>query len=162
MKILITDDGYLSESADKPIVGRRYVLQDAEDATLKQNNAFHALVLEYWKWGGHPKYGGDGYTDFRDKIKRDLGAGFESFVYATIEDGRPRLYLAKQYEDIPEDVRQAPDLKLLIRGKLKSWADYKKKERQKTIDNLLDDIRANGCNTDKMNEIIEGMSDERP
>lgn len=117
--------------------------------------------MEYWRCGGHPKYGGDGYVIFRDKIKRDLGAGFESWVYADIIDGQPRIYKTDSFDDIPERIRTDKYKAEIIRGKLKSWSDYTKRERQKTIDNLLDDIRANGCNTAKMEKIIIGMMEDK-
>ena len=161
MKILITDNGYLTESKDIPEIGRRYTLTGAEDGTIRQNAAFHALVKEYWKSGLHPKYGGDDYSSFRDQIKRTIGAGFESFVYAEIRGGKARIFQVKQYDQIPLSIRQDTDLKEIIQGKLKSWSDYTVKNRRETIDNLIDDMTAAGVNSAKFQEIIEGMKNDK-
>ena len=161
IKILITgDDEHIAQSKVKPEEGMFYNLEPTGKGTLSQNSAFHALVMEFWRWGGHPKYGGDPFSVFRDKIKRDLGTGFAAYVYADISGGKPRIFQVDNFEAIPEHVRSDSDRATLIQGKLKSWIDYTKKERQQTIDNLLDDIRACGCNTPKMDMIIEGMQDE--
>jgi hypothetical protein len=161
MKILVTEPGrYIEQSKDVPEIGCTYLLEDSVYGSNAQNSAFHALVMEYWRSGLHPKYGGSPYDEFRDRIKLTLGAGFEAYVYAVIENGKPRIYQVKKYEDIPEDVRTDPDYRGMIRGKLKSWADYNKKERQRTIDNLLDDMIATGVNSEKFQEIMEGMKGE--
>jgi hypothetical protein len=163
MKILITEVGHYSvESQDFPEVGRYYNLEDAVEGTRAQGKTFHALIKVWWESGQHPKWGGGPFADFKDLIKRDLGAGFESFVYATIDinpDGfyRPRIHTAKTFEEVPEHIRKDPDMKLMIRGRLKSWADYTKKERQKTIDNVIDDMLANGVSSKKFDEILKGI-----
>ena len=158
MKILILSDGsYMSESKDKPGIGKRYNLEDAVSGTTAQNKAFHALVQEYWKSGLHPKYGGDDFSSFRDQIKRTLGAGFESFVYADILGGKARIKQVKIYDEIPEFIRHDKDLKEIVQGKLKSWSDYSKKQRQNTIDNVINDMISNGVNTKKFQEILEGL-----
>ena len=162
MKILITEPGRFSEmSKDVPEVGRYYFLEDADNWRHTLNRAFHALLMVYWRSGVHPKYGGCGYEEFRDQIKRTLGAGFASYVYADIIDGKPKIYHVDSYDKIPEHIRLDPDLKEMVRGKLKSWADYTKKEQQRTVDNLIDDMAANGVNSDKFNEILEGMSERK-
>lgn len=159
MKILITgEETFLPQSTDHPQEGRYYVLEDAESGSHAQNKAFHALVQEYWKSGLHPKYGGDPFSTFRDKIKRDLGAGFEAFVYADIENGRPRIHQVKRLDEIPEHITSDPEMAQMVQGKLKSWGNYTKKERTRTIDNLLDDMTSAGVCSKKFDEIREGMS----
>jgi uncharacterized protein YbjQ (UPF0145 family) len=161
MTILILPGSYFQvESADAPVEGRRYILEDATTGTSAQNKTFHALVKEYWKSGLHPKYGGELYSAFRDQIKRTLGAGFESFVYADYINGKARIKQVKTYDEIPEHIRQDADLKELVQGKLKSWSDYGKKQRQQTIDNLIDDATAAGVNSKKWNEILKGMEEK--
>ncbi len=158
MKVLILEGlKYLTESADIPEVGKRYYLEDATTGTQAQNKTFHALVLEYWKSGKHPKYGGEPYAIFRDQIKRTLGAGFESFVYADLIKNRPKIFKVDSYEDIPLVIRESPDLKEIIQGKLKSWANYTVKQRRETIDNIIDDATAAGVNSAKWLEILEGI-----
>ena len=81
MIIQITPDGFIHLSGDAPEVGRKYALEDATDGTQAQNRAFHPLVMEFFKSGCH-SYTCSSWQELKDFIKRDLGAGFESFVYA--------------------------------------------------------------------------------
>jgi len=159
MKVCITAPGaYLAIGSDIPVVGQVYTLEDAAAGTEAQNKAFHSLVQEYWKSGSH-SYGAENFDDFRNQIKRKIGAGFEAYVYAVIENGKPMIKDAKKYNEIPEQVREDPEWKLLIRGRLKSWSDYGKKERRETLDNLISEMHQAGINSKKFNEILDGMGD---
>jgi len=149
MIILITPDGYTHESGDAPEVGRRYALELADTPTQRQNKAFHALVQEYWTSGAH-SYPAKTFGEFREYIKRDLGAGFESFVYAT-PDG---IKKAATREEIPPEYNNAR----YAVGKLKSWSDYTKKERTETIDRLIAEMIQAGVNSKKFAEILEGIA----
>lgn len=149
-------DKYKCMSSDIPEVGKIYYLEDAAEGSLEQNKAFHALVHEYFRSGCH-SYQAKNFDEFRNQIKRKLGAGFEAFVYAVLENGRPVIKDARTYESIPESVRADPDLKLLVRGRLKSWSDYTKKERIKTIDRLISEMHQSGVQTKKFEEIQSGM-----
>ena len=161
MKILITDVGKFSvESVDAPETGRYYFLEDAAHGTQAQNKLAHALIGEYWKSGLHPKYGGDPFDSFRDQLKRTLGEGFESFVYAEIRGGKARIFQVENYEDIPKYIREDPELKEIIRGRLKSWSNYTNKQRRKFIDALIDEMTAAGVNSAKFQEILEGIHED--
>lgn len=149
MVILITDDGYIVESGDAPAVGRRYYLEDATTGTLAQGRAFHALIQEYWRSGAH-SYNVKTFDEFRDWIKRDLGAGFDSYVWAD-ETG---IHKAKSLDEIPSDARAD---KSRILGKLKSWSDYTSKERRETIDRVIAEMHQAGVTSRKFNEILDGM-----
>jgi len=153
---IVAPGEYLTDSKDEPIVGRRYALEDAASGTTAQNKAFHALVSEYWRSGAH-SYHAANFEDFRNQIKRHLGAGFEAFVYAEIDGGKPVIKDAPTYEDIPTAVRADPDLKHLVRGRLKSWSDYTKRERCDTLDRLIAEMQQVGVNTKKFMAILEGM-----
>lgn len=142
-----------------PIVGHDYDLEEATEGTEKQRNTREALIMAYWKAGVHPKYGGEGYTTFRDKLKRDIGAGFDKYIYAVIVDNKPKIKTAKKKEDIPHEVLSDPDMKDMIQGKLKSCSRYGKKANASFIDNIILDGTANGCNTTEWNNIINGMND---
>jgi len=162
MKILITEPGrYIEQSKDAPEVGRAYNLEDATTGTGAQGRTFEALVMVYWKAGVHPKYGGCPYEEFRDQIKRTLGAGFAYYVYADIVDGKPKIYKVKKFDEIPDHVRQDPDMQDMIRGRLKSRAHYTKKELQKTIDALIDDMLAAGVANKKFDEILNGLEERK-
>jgi hypothetical protein len=156
MRIQITPDGYITQDSDAPIVGRSYYLEDATSGTTAQNKAFHALITEYFK-SGCSSYEAKSYDDFRNDIKRRLGAGFVAFVYAVIENGKPRILDAAKYTDIPLEVKNDPDMRQLIRGRLKSWTDYTKKERQATMDKLIAEMHQVGVTTKKFYQILEGM-----
>ena len=136
--------------------------------TQAQNKAFHALITEYYKSGMH-SYDKVDLKQFKKLIKKNLGAGFESFIYVEMEvqdsigylkDPKPAIGDAKTYLDIPENVRKDPDHRQMIRGKLKSWSDYTKKERMKTMDNLISEMHQVGVNTKKFMEILEGMEEK--
>jgi hypothetical protein len=161
MKIVITgSDSFEALSTDTPEPGMVYQLENAAEGTGPQNRAFHALLQEYWRSGCH-SYPAKNFMEFRNMIKRHLGAGFEAFVYATIENGKPVIRDAPTYDEIPEAVRKDPDLKKLVRGRLKSWTDYTKRERMRTIDNLIAEMEQSGVQTKKFYEIIEGMAEWR-
>lgn len=155
MTIRIVDGSTYEATGDKPAPGV-YVLESLESGTNAQNRAFHALLTEYWRSGAH-SYQAKSFEEFRNMIKRGLGAGFESYVYAEIVDGKPRISGAKSYEEIPLEVRKDPDLKNLVRGRLKSWADYTKKERRMTMDNLISEMHQVGVQSPGFMRILEGM-----
>jgi hypothetical protein len=74
-----------------------------------------------------------------------------------IEGGKPKIVGCKILEEIPESIRRDPDLKDLVRGRLKSWSDYTKKERKLTIDKLISEMHQTNVNTKGFQRILEGM-----
>ncbi len=165
MKIqILENEQYMVESKDKPVIGRHYSLEDSVSGTQAQNKAFHALITEYYKSGMH-SYDKVDLVQFKKLIKKNLGVGFESFIYVTISHSHgvyiPIIHDAKIYDDIPERVRKDPDHRQTIRGKLKSWSDYTKKERMKTMDNLISEMHQVGVNTKKFMEILEGLEEKK-
>lgn len=161
ISIVVTAPGlYQCLTNEEPEVGRGYFLEDSTTGTQAQNKAFHALVSEYWKSGMH-SYPARDFGEFRDMIKRSLGAGFEKYVYAEIVNGKPVIREAKHFEDVPEAIRRDPDLKQLVRGRLKSWSDYTKNERTDTMGKLIAEMVQAGLNSRKFNEIIEGMDSDK-
>jgi hypothetical protein len=156
MRIQITPDGYITQDSEAPIVGRSYYLEDATSGTTAQNKAFHALVAEYYKSGCHSKPN-TSYDQFRDYIKRDLGAGFESYVFAYWDGKRAKIRKVKRFDMIPKSVVDDPEWSQSILGKLKSWGDYTKKERQSTMDKLIAEMHQAGVQTKKFHQILEGM-----
>jgi len=156
MTIIIKTGGeYEAISKSLPVVGRTYTLEDAATGTTAQNKFFHALITEYWRLGCH-SYPATSFEEFRNMIKRSLGAGFEAFVYAEITDGHPVIKDAPTYNDIPIEVRRDPQLKKIVRGRLKSWGSYNKKERTETIDRLVAEMIQAGCNSSRFREIMDG------
>jgi hypothetical protein len=163
MKIrILPDETYEVMSKSKPLIGGVYNLEDAKNGTSAQNAAFHSLLEEYYK-SGLWSYQGSGYNkgatldEFKKLIKRKLGAGFESYVYIAMVDGWPKIAECEKREDIPAYVMNDPDKANYVRGRLKSWADYSKEERRKTMDNLISEMHQVGVNTKHFYEILEGM-----
>ena len=149
MTITITAPGeYLCDTKEEPRVGGRYQLEDATSGTGAQNRAAHALMAEYWRTGLH-SYPAKTFDQFRDYIKRDLGAGFESFVYATPEG----IKKVKTREEIPAEYNN----QRYTMGRLLSWSEYTLKQRRETIDKLIAEMVQAGVNTAHFSEIIEGM-----
>lgn len=150
---------FVTASPEAPKPGRTYLLEDAATGTGAQNRAFHALVGEYWKSGMH-SYPAKNYKDFRDMIKRDLGAGFEKFVYADIVDGKPVINEVATIDDIPSRIMNDPDMKKMVKGRLKSWGDYTSKERRESLDRLIAEMIQVGVNSTHFQEILAGMQEK--
>lgn len=148
MCILITPGGgYVHISGAAPEEGKTYLLEDATDGTQQQNRAFHPLVQEFFRSGCH-SYNCETWQELKDFIKRDMGAGFESYVYAD-ESG---MHEVKTKEEIPAGTPRTH-----IRGKLKSWSKYTKKQRRETMDLLISTMIQAGVNTKKFHEILDGL-----
>ena len=130
-------------------IGEYYHVEPAATGTDAQNKTFHALVQEYWVSGLH-SYQAKTFDEFRNYIKRDLGAGFEEYSYIT-PDGKRKKSRAR-----PEEV-MIFDGEPFVFGRLKSWADYSKKERRETIDRLLAEMYQAGVNSAHFQEIVKGM-----
>ncbi len=145
-----------------PEVGHYYYLESATEGTSAQNKTFHALTMEYFKSGQH-SYNADSYDDFKNQIKKSLGAGFESFVYIDkVLDNDAvgdhyKMFDVKTKEDIPDYILNNSYMKDMIRGKLKSWSCYSKKQRKNCIDNVINEMLQAGVNSKKFEEILKGM-----
>jgi len=150
------DVSQLSFVGEVPEEGHYYTMEDAATGTGAQNRTFHSLVQEYWRSGQH-SYDADSFMVFRNMIKRNLGAGFESFIYADVVDLKPVIHDVKNYDHIPKYIRKDPDMKQMIRGRLKSFSTYTKKERKEVIDRLIAEMDQAGVNSKKYQEIIQGM-----
>lgn len=142
-----------------PELGHKYQLESLQDGTLAQNSLFHSLLTVYYNSGQHNE-DKISFYDFREKIKRDLGAGFKSYIYVEIVDKKPVIRHVKKKEDIPEEIRRDPQMKSMVLGKLKSWSDYSKKQRMKTIDNLISEMLQVGIKSKKFEEILQGIDYE--
>ena len=162
---ILPDDQYLVDSKQKPKEGMQYSLESMTEGTSAQRRTREKLIMLYWKSGKHPKYGGDQYDTFRDKLKRSIGEGFNKYVYGDIfQDKKTGVYLSKikqvkKYEEIPLYIREDPELRDSILGKLKSFSKYTKKQNQKFIDNIILDMSAAGVNDAEYFEMLEGMND---
>jgi hypothetical protein len=148
MRILITpDNGFVHISGSAPEEGKTYLLEDATNGSLAQSRAWHALLQEYWRSGQH-SYNAANFGEFRDMIKRDLGAGFEAYVYAD----NSGMHKVKHLDDVPANVPQSH-----IMWKLKSWSKYTKKERANAIDSLVAEMHQAGVTSKKFDEILTGL-----
>ena len=140
----------------KLVPGKYYEIERADTPTARQNRAFHALVQEFYASGLH-SYGAGGFAEFRAYIKRDFGAGFASYKYVEETPEGLRSGERARLADVPERVAAGADGRKLVWGKLKSWADYTKKERKETIDRLISAMTQAGVNSRKFDEILAGM-----
>jgi hypothetical protein len=138
MNILITAPNVFT--GDKLKVGCYYTVELAAEGTDAQNKTFHALLQCYWTSGCH-FYEARSFEHFKALIKLYLGAGMEKFYNLVNADGTP----------CPKG---RPDYRL------KSWADYSKKERQMTIDNLISEMMQVGVNDKHFEEILRGMEEQ--
>jgi hypothetical protein len=139
MKILITGPGEFT--GDDLKVGKYYNAELADEGTERQNKTFHALIQCYWTSGCH-SYNARSYEHFRALMKLYLGAGTE-----------------KYYSLVNEDGTKCPNGRIAYR--LKSWSDYTKKERQLTIDNIINEMFLVGVNSNRFNEILHGMEEKQ-
>jgi hypothetical protein len=139
--------------------GAYYYLEEATNGTEAQRRTREPLIKEYWKSGLHPKYGGDSFADFREKMKRDLGEGVDKYIYGFILNGKPKTKEVKDKSEIPKDVMDDPERSENIMTKIKSFTNYTKKQQARFIDNIIDDMKAAGVNSKKFDEILEGMKD---
>lgn len=148
MRILITPGGgYVHTSGPAPEEGKTYLLEDATSGSLAQSRAWHALLQEYWRSGQH-SYNATSFGEFRDIIKRVLGAGCESYVYAD----KSGIHKVKSLDDVPYHVHPSH-----IMGRLKSWTRYTKKERMNAIDALVAEMHQAGVTSKKFDEILMGL-----
>jgi hypothetical protein len=152
MKILVTEQGqYTGDSLE---TGKYYDCQPFESPSNRQNSAFHALCVCFWTSGLH-SYPAKSFEEFREYIKRDLGAGAEYYVYVKKDS-----LLKGKSRDRDEAVREAAidkDGRPVVWMKLKSWADYTKKERTEAIDRLISTMHQAGVQSAKFYEILDGM-----
>jgi len=154
MRILCTGAGTFT--GDDLQEGRYYEAVEFDTPTEQQNRAFHALLQEFWSSNCH-SYNAKNFEQFRDFIKRDIGAGFERYRYVIETPEGLKWGQAKAAQDIPENVAYDANGKPLAAGVLKSWAKYSKKERKETIDRLINTMIECGINSKKFDEILAGM-----
>jgi len=156
VKILCTGSGTFT--GDDLIEGRYYEAIEADSPTERQNRAFHALVQDFWVSGCH-SYDAKNFDQFRDFIKRDIGAGFERFRYVEETESGLKWGSCRIKEKIPKNVAVDEKGNQLAAGILKSWSKYSKKERKETIDRLIAIMIQCGINSKKFDEILKGMED---
>ncbi|MDC7224233.1 MAG: hypothetical protein PQJ60_10870 [Spirochaetales bacterium] len=150
-------------------MGTVYTLEDATKGTGAQNRAFHALLNAFFDWmvkidtfqfednGRIFDFRAPSAGDFRDLFKSKYGAGFSHIEYV---DDNLCMVRVKTLEEVPSNVIASFNYghRGRIKGVLKSWGDYTKKERKDAIDRLFDVIKAVSCHDRRVSEIMEGMS----
>lgn len=169
MKILILPDNkYLSESADAPKEGRRYMLEDAATGTAAQNKAFHSLLGAFWNWMAKTDTfqfeNGGSFIDlstpdaeaFKDFFKYKYGQGFSHIQYV---NSAKAMVKVKDMTEVPEYVINDFNNGNVgrVKGVLKSWTQYTKKQRKDCIDMLITIIGIAQCHDKKVQEILDGM-----
>lgn len=132
------NNGYITISLSLP---RRH-------GTDEQNRAFHAMLTEIYVSGQHSF---KSYEDMRDYFKLK-GAGAKDFTYIDIENGRMTQHTVKLLDDVPRDCIWCKNPK--------SWIDFNRDERAKTIEYVKAYGYEIGMNSKKWEEIIEGMNND--
>jgi len=137
-KILITAPGRYSCSVfDEPKVGCIYYTEPAVGGSNNQNRLFHKLLQLYWSSGQH-SYNAKNLPHFKKLIKLYLGEGKE-----------------KYYELLDEEGNLLPEPK--IRYRIKSWADYTKKQRANLINNVISEMLQIGINSKEFFVILDQL-----
>jgi len=154
MRILITDTNTFT--GDNLDVGRYYYAEPADTGTGEQNRTFHALLQCYWSSGCH-SYPARSFDDFKKIIKKNLGAGFDSYIYIENTENGLAKGSVKTRAEVPENLAVDKSGKQMLWGSLKSWSDYTKRERTETIDRLISEMVQAGVNSRKFSEILQGM-----
>lgn len=159
MKILITETGYITESHEKPIVGRRYWLEDDDDYTENMRRLWESLVDIAYQSGTFSYDTIDKYR-FREYIKKDYGQGFDRYKYV---DMNFQMIEVKEIDEIPmyvlEDYNSGN--KQRIQGVIKSSTAYTKKQFSNLIDNTIKAMHERKIDTPKFRDIIETINDLR-
>jgi hypothetical protein len=154
MNILITGDGTFI--GDKLTIGRKYNCEPADTGSLSQGRAFHSLLQCFWASGLH-SYPAKSFEEFREYIKRDLGAGAEYYVY--VKKGSLLKGKSKDKEEAVREAAVDKDGHPVVWMKLKSWADYTKKERTEAIDRLISTMHQARVQSAKFYEILQGLEE---
>ena len=171
MKILILEhDRFMVESKDAPVLGNRYILEDAINGTQAQNKTLHALIQCLYKWMlsiNTFQFEIDSiYYDFRcpdylilkDVFKMRYGAGADHYEYV---NDNLEIINVKKLEDIPLTVVTdfTSGNKKRVKKILKSWSKYTKKQRTDLIETTLCIMKLIGVDSKKFAEILEGMEE---
>ena len=160
MRILITESGrYITESADSPEVGKSYYLEDSANKTKAQRSAWHALVSEWYSSGCWSFVDTTDFNYFRDAVKKKYGEGFDRLEYS---DNDHNLQRVKTREEIPDEILIdfTENHTGRIKGVLKSFTRYTKKQVKNSIDKIIKAMDANGVDSKKYHEIIKGMQSQ--
>jgi hypothetical protein len=154
VKILVTAPGEFS--GDGLIPGKYYDCELADSGTNAQNAAYHALLAEYFR-SGLFSYPAKNVDELHNYIKKNLGLGFESYVY--VEERENGLFRGevKSLDDLPSGVAKDGDGKKMVWGRLKSWSKYGKRARRETMEGLIAEMDTAGVRTKKYFEILDGM-----
>ncbi|MCW8932151.1 MAG: hypothetical protein OQL19_18200 [Gammaproteobacteria bacterium] len=175
MKVLVTVSSgdvvqLLVKGADMPLVGKEYSLEKIVDSgTAKQNRTFHPLLECLYTWmlkNDTYQFESNGIQyDFRcsdiDKLKTIFkiryGKGANRWEYV---DDNYNMVEVFDLKEIPTYV--VSDFSEGNRGRIKashaiSWKEYDKDDRRKLIDNMINIMKTIGVDSDKFNEILDGI-----
>jgi hypothetical protein len=154
VRILVTAPGEFT--GGDMIPGKYYDCEPADSGTNAQNAAYWALLSEYFR-SGLFSYPVKNIEELHSHIKKNLGLGFESYVY--VEEKGNGLFRGevKSLDEVPPGVAKDGDGKKMVWGRLKSWSKYGKKARRETMEGLIAEMDMAGVRTKKYFEILSGM-----
>jgi hypothetical protein len=154
MKILITGDNTFT--GEKLTIGAYYECELADSGTNAQNAAYWALLSVYFR-SGLFSYPARNIEELHNHIKKNLGLGFESYVYVEQKENGFFRGEAKSLDELPPGVARDGDGKKMVWGRLKSWSKYGKRARRETMEGLIAEMDMAGVRTKKYFEILDGM-----
>ena len=157
MRILITGD--YEYTGDKLDIGHYYFVEKDDSGTLQQNSLFHALLDVYFASGCY-SYPVTTKEGLKKAVKKSLGEGYERYVYFILTGKGIVKGEAKTMEEVPENVMIGADGKDMVYGELKSWSDYTKAQRTKTVQNLIAEMQMSGVKSIKFEEILKGLEEK--
>ena len=157
MTITITEDGYICDSAEKPISGRKYYLEPADEYTPPMRRLWEALV-EIAYQSGTFSYDTTDKWRFREYIKKDYGEGFAYFEYSADDHSLIRV---QSLEDVPRSVLDdfATNHPRRIKAVLRSTTTYSKAMFSRMIDRLIDAMHEREIDTPKFRDIIQTITE---
>lgn len=161
MKIVITelfgDSGQFNLLYGTLEVGKNYILYDADNHTAQQRKTAHKLISIWFK-SGLWNYDTLDYAEFRDHLKKDYGEGFDRYQYA---DDNYNIIRVKDIAEIPEYIlNDLQDHPLRVKGVLKSFTRYTKKQVMEFIDNLINAMISAGVNSKEFSDLMGGLNSE--
>lgn len=161
MKIRIKENNTFVVAFGKtPEVGKKYYLVDAEDHTEEQIRTVHALIHCYYDSGCYSDQDIDVWTELKDPLKHRHGPKGRKFDFISYFDPEKLIagvQVVDKWSKVPKYIKEHPQKNKIIKGHLRSFANYTKKELSDFINSLICEMETVGVNTPKYREIRRGM-----
>ena len=159
MIITITEDGYICDSSEKPIAGRKYYLEPADEYTPPMRRLLEALIQIAHDSGLFSVDTMDIHT-FRSWWMVTRYPPLQRFRYVSMN---MQIVYCDDQNDIPDDVMLDwyRGNKKRIERVRRSSTELNKNEMSILIDNTIDSMQGAGIDTPKFRDIIQTISEVR-